>query len=143
MQCFQNLVAVEHKTARYPFSQVAAFDLNLHYLGAGECGANLFFDAFSGGFANQGAVVAADITDDRLIKTIAADADRVGVDDAVQRNNSDLRGAAANIQHHGTACFINGQAGANGSGHWLVNQIDLTRTRATGRLFDSASLNLG
>src|SRR4030095_16423293 len=59
--------------------------------GAGTGGADLDLDLLGGRLADQDAVVAAHVVDDRVVEAIAADAHRRGVHDAVQRDHRDPR----------------------------------------------------
>ena len=100
-------------------------------------------DAFGGGFTDQDAVVAAHVVDDRLVEAVAADTHRGGVDDAVQRHDRDLGGAAADVQHHRTLRLVDRHAGADRGRHGLLDQVNLARAGAERRFADRAALDLG
>jgi hypothetical protein len=77
--------------------------------------------------------------------TVAQKRGRVmrGVDDAVQREHGDFRGAAADVEHHRPARFVHGQARADRGRHGLTNNLDAARAGAFGRLLDGATFDLG
>src|SRR5690606_8781947 len=123
--------------------KVAALDLDLLHFGAGEGQADIFLDHFGGGFADQHAVVAADVVDDRLVELVAAHAHGAGIDHTAQRDDAHFRRAAADVYHHRTFGFRHRQVGADGSRHGLFDQINLRGACADGRLADGATLHLG
>src|ERR1700733_8997470 len=61
---------------------------------------------------------------------------------AIQRQSRDLRGAAADVEHHRAACLVHRQPGADCGGHRLADDRDAARARALGRLADRAPLHL-
>ncbi len=81
--------------------------------------------------------------DDGLVEAIAADAHGVGVHHPVQGNNGDLRGAAADIHHHGTGGLLHRQPRADGGSHRLLDQSHFTGAGTERRLADRAPLHLG
>src|SRR5690606_16664610 len=119
--------------------------LDFHFLdfGAGEGRADFLFDQFGGLFADQHAVVAADVVDDGLVELVAADPDRALVDHAAQGNDADFGSAAADIDHHRAGGFGNRQAGADGGRHGFFDQVDLGGAGAQRRFTDRAPLDLG
>ena len=96
-----------------------------------------------GGTTDQHAVVAADVVDDAFIELVATDAHRALVDHATQRDHAHLGGATADVHHHRAGGFRHRQAGANGRGHGLLDQVDLGGASAQCRLADGAALDLG
>ncbi len=134
---------VQREAARHAFGQVAALDRHLAHLLAGVGRADLDLDALGGRLADQDAVVAAHVIRDRLVEAVAADAHRLGVDDAVQRDHGDLGGAAADVEHHRTARLVDRQARADRGRHRFRDDVDAARARALGRLLDRAALDLG
>src|SRR5690606_22149523 len=143
LQRFQDLVAVEREAAGYALRQIAALDLDLVHLVAREGGADLVLDPFGGRFADQDAVVAADIVDDRLVEAVAADPHRCGIDDAVQGQHGHLRRAAADVQHHGAARLVHRHVGADRGRHRFLDQVHLAGAGADGGFLDGAALDLG
>jgi hypothetical protein len=81
--------------------------------------------------------------DDRLVHLVAADAHRAGVHDARERDDRDLGGAPADVDDHVAGRLGDGQAGADGRGDGLLDQVDLARTGDLRRLLDRALLDLG
>ena len=100
-------------------------------------------DALGGGLADECAVVAADITHDGVVKPITADTRRFGIDNSVQRDNTHLRGAAADIQHHRATRFLDRQTRANRGRHGLFDQVDLAGARPQRGFLDGAAFDLG
>ena len=74
LQRLEDLVGVQREAARHAFGEVAALDRHLAHLLAGIGRADLDLDALGGGFADQDAVVAAHVVDDRFVEAVAADA---------------------------------------------------------------------
>ena len=99
-------------------------------------------DTFRRRLADQRTIVAADIVDDRLVESIAADAHGLRIDDTVQGNHGDLRGAAANVEHHGAAGLAHGHSRADGRRHGLLDEKHLAGSRAGGGFADGAPLHL-
>jgi len=65
-----------------------------------------------------------------LVEAITTHSHGVTVNDPVQRNNSNLGGATANINDHTATGFFNIQPSANRRRHRLFNQTNITRTGA-------------
>ena len=110
------------KSTWYAFRNIAALYFDFEHFGTREGRANLFFNVFSGRFADQHAKVAADVVDDRLIELIASNSQRAGIDHTPQRNQTDLSRAAANVNYQRTRGFIYWQAGTDSCGHWFFNE---------------------
>src|SRR5690606_27019390 len=142
LQGFEDLVRVQRKTARHAFGQVATFDGNLVHLVTGVRCANLELDFLGRRFADADAVVAADGVDDRIVETIAADTDRCGVDDAVPRDHRALGCAAADVEHHGAARFVDRQPRTDGGSHRLFDEPDPARPGAFRRLLNRPAFDL-
>src|SRR3569832_243463 len=83
-------LAVENEAARHAFGAVAALHLDLTDLLRGIGGAGRGGGRGGGGRAGRRAGGAARGVGDGLVETVAADAYRGGVDDAVERNDGDL-----------------------------------------------------
>src|SRR3546814_5940161 len=62
-------------------------------------------------------LVAADIGDDRLVHLVAADAYGTRIDDAAEREDGYLGGAAADIHNHRSGRLGHRQAGTDRRGH--------------------------
>jgi hypothetical protein len=104
--------------------------------------ADFQLDALGGGFADQGAVGTAHVVDDRFVEAVAADAHRLRVDDAVERDHRDFGGAAADVDDHRAAGLGHRQAGADRGGHRFLDQVHLARTGLLGRFLDRAALHV-
>ncbi len=100
-------------------------------------------DALSGGLADQHPEIAAHVADDGFVEAVAADPHRAGVNDAVQRDDRHLRGAATDVQHHRPARFLDRNAGADGRRHGLGDQVHHPRAGAHRRFTDRPPLHLG
>ena len=59
-----------------------------------------------------------------------------------RRDDADFGGAAADVDHHRARRFAHRQAGADGRGHRLFDQVDLAGAGAERRLADRAALDL-
>ncbi len=140
---FEHLVGIERDSSRHALGEVAALDRHLAHLLPRVGGADLELDALGGRLADQDAVVAAHVVRDRLVEAVAADADRLRVDDAVQRDHRDLGGAAADVEHHRAARLVDRHAGADRGGHRFLDQVHAACAGAFGRLLDRAALDLG
>src|SRR3569832_611444 len=127
LQRLEDFIAVELEAARHAFGEVAALHLDLTDLLRGIGGADLVFDLFGGGLADQRAVVAAHVVDDGLVETVAAAAYRGGVDNADARNDRDLGRTAADVELHRAARLTDRHAGADRRGHGFFDQIHLSR----------------
>ena len=97
---FEDLVRRHREAARDALGEVAALHFHFLDLGAGERGADRLLDQLGGRLADQHAVVAADVVDDRLVELVAAHAHAARVHHAAQRDHADLGGAAADVDDH-------------------------------------------
>ena len=123
--------------------QVAALDLH-RLLGLEREGrADLDLDLLGGALADQQVVLALDVLDDRLVHLVAGDADRLGVDDAGERDHRDLGRAAADVDDHVAGRLLDRQPGADRRRHRLLDQVDLARARGLRRVAHRALLDLG
>src|SRR5678816_4511783 len=93
----EDLVRRDREAARHAFGEVAALDLDLLDLGAGKGRADALLDHLGRRLADQHAVVAPDVVDDRFVELVAADADRALVDHAAEGDHADLGRAAADV----------------------------------------------
>src|SRR5205814_9256249 len=128
--------------ARHALGGVAALALHLLDLGAGKGAADALLDRLCRRLADQHAVVAADVVDDRFVELVAADAHAALVDHAAERDHAALGRAAAEVDDHRAAGFGHRQAGADRRGHRLFDQIDLARASTERALADRAALDL-
>ena len=92
--------------------------------------ADRHLDLLGSPLAQQQRVLLLDVLDDRGVQLVAAGADRLAGDDAAQRDDRDLGGAAADVDHHVARRLVDREPGADGGGHGLLDDVDLARTRA-------------
>src|SRR5690606_555525 len=109
-QGFEGFVAGNGEAARHTFGEVAALDFHFLDFGTGEGRADFLLDGFGGGFADQHAVVAADVGNDGFVEPVATHAHAAFVDHAAQRDHAHFGGAAADVDHHGTGSIRHRQA---------------------------------
>ena len=103
---------------------------------------DLDLDLLGGAVADEQAVHLAHVVDDRLVQLVAGDADRLAVDDAGHRDDGDVGGAAADVDDHVAGRLGDGQAGADGGGDRLVDQVDLAGLGPQRALLHRAALDL-
>src|SRR5205823_10944659 len=123
--------------------EVAPLDFHLAHLASGERRADLLLDEFRGGLADQHAVVAADVVDDRFVELVAADAHRARIHHAAERDHADLGGAAADVDHHRSGGVRDRQVGADRRGHRLLDQVYLAGACSYRTFPYGAALDLG
>ena len=124
--------------------EVAAADLGVQLLLERPGRAEGDLDLFGGALAEGEAVLLLDELDDRLVELVAADADRLAGDDAAERDDRDLGGAAADVDDHVAGRLLHGQAGADGRGHRLLDDVGgLAGAGVLGRLLHGALLDAG
>ncbi len=90
-----------------------------------ESGPHLNLRLFGGAIADHEVVMFLGVLDDRLIKIVSADADRLAGDDPPERDDRYLRGAAADIDDHAAGRLFHRKAGADRRSHRLLHQIGL------------------
>ena len=108
---------------------------------AGRAEADLH--VLGGALADEQAVAAAHEADDRVVHVVAGGADGAGVDHAAERDDRDVGGAAADVDDHAAGGFGDRQAGADGRGHRLFDEVHLAGLGAVGAVDDGAALHLG
>ena len=141
-QRLANLFVGDGDRLRHAFDQVAALDLHRHPLVERIRGAELHLDLLGGALADQQVVGLLDVLDDRLIHLVAGDAHRLAVDDAGQRDDGDVGGAAADVDDHAAGRLGDRQAGADRRGHRLFDQVHFAGLGAVGRVLDRALFDL-
>ncbi len=109
----------------------------------GVGGADLDLDVLGGAFADHEIVGAAHVIDDALVEFIAGDADAAAKNDAAERDDGDLGGAAADVDDHVAGRFLHGQADADRRGHRFLHEIDVARAGVDGRILDRALFDFG
>src|SRR3984957_6022830 len=143
LEGFQYFIGIQGEAAGHAFGQITALDGYFAHRLARIGRTDFQFDAFRRGLADQDAVVAADVVGDRFVELVAADAHARCVDDAVQRDDRDFGGAAADVEHHRAARLLNRQTGADRGGHGLGNDVHAASAGPLGRFLDGASFDLG
>ena len=93
--------------------------------------------------ADEQLVLPLDVTDDRLVQLVAGDAQGLGDDDATQRDDGHLAGAAADVDDHVAGGFGYRQAGADRRRHGLFDHLRPARPGRVGGLFDGPFLDTG
>src|SRR3954447_7953578 len=100
LQSGADLLTGQHDGLGQPRDHVAAADLRLDLLLHHVRRADLELDLLGGLRPDEQLVLALGVVDDRLVELVAADPDRLRDDDAAQRDDGDLRGAAADVHDH-------------------------------------------
>ena len=85
----------------------------------------------------------AQVHGDGLVHAVAGQAQRRGGDDAAERDDGHFRGAAADIHDHRARRLGDGQVGAHGRGHGLLDEVRLTSAGLNGSLEHRALLHRG
>src|SRR3954452_23740584 len=143
LQGVADLLAREHDGLGKAGDHVAAADLGLDLLLHRVGGPDLELDLFRGLRADEQLVLPLGVLDDRLVQLVAADADRLRHDDPAQRDHGDLRGPAADVDHHVSGGLADRQSGADGGGHGLLDQVGLTGAGREAGLLDRPFLHAG
>ena len=81
--------------------------------------------------------------EDGLVELVASRADGLGDDDAAHGDDGDLGGAAADVDDHGAGRVLDGQVGADGGRHGLLDEVGLAGAGLDGGLEDGALLDRG
>ena len=88
-------------------------------------------------------MLAADVPDDGLVEFVARDLDALGDDDAVEGEDRDVRGAAADVDDHVADGTGDVEPGSEGCRDGLLDEEDAARARLDGRVMDGALFHLG
>ena len=109
--------------------QAAALDLHglveICLLGAAG---HVLFQALRGALADGDAELVAHELQDLFVVVVAGHADAGGLDLAAEAQHGDVGGAAADVDDHPAIRHGDVDAGAEGCGDGLINEVDLTRT---------------
>src|SRR5262249_49854706 len=138
-----NFLAAEDHGLRQPGQHVPTADLGLDLVAQVEGGADLELDLLGRLLADEQLVLGLDVLDDRLVHLVAADAHALADDDAAERDDGDLGGAAPDVDDHVPGRLGDWQAGADRGGHRLLDQVGLAGAGAEGGLLDRALLDAG
>src|ERR687895_463690 len=80
---------------------------------------------------------------DGLVELVAADPHGLAGDDAAGGDDRPLGGPAADVDHHVAGGLVHRQAGADGGGHRLFDDVDAARPGLVAGLLDGALLDAG
>ena len=105
---------------------------------SGIGGADFDLDRFGRALADQQVVLALEVLHDGFVHLVAGHADGTRVDDAAQRDDGDVGGAAADVDDHVAGRLGDGQAGADRGGHGLLDEINFAGARAVGGVLHGA-----
>ena len=99
-------------------------------------------DLLGGPLADEQVVRLLDVLDDRLVHLVARHPHRLAVDDARERDDGDVGGAAADVDDHVAGRLGDRHAGADRRRHRLLDQVHLAGLGAVGAVLDGALLHL-
>ena len=127
---------------RDPLDEVAPLDLHRERLVEREGRADLDLDLLGGPLADEEVVLPLDVLDDRLVHLVRGDADRLGVDDAGERDDGDVGRAAADVDDHVPGRLGDRRPDADGGRHRLLDDEDLAGARLERRVLHRPLLDL-
>ena len=143
LQRFQSLIRGDHDGLRETGDQVAAAHFHGQHLGAAVSRADLNLDILTGSLTDQKVVFLSHVTDHCLVEVIARDLNRSRDDGAAEGDDSDVRGAAADVDDHISAGLRNVDARTDCRGNRLLNDCDFLCACLVGRILHGLSLDLG
>ena len=125
-----DLVAAAHLVGQLLFHREGAADGDLQLLG--------------GAVADDDVVAALDVVGDGVVEAVAGDADGLGDDDAVHRDDGGLGPAAADVDDHVALGDVDGDARADGGGERLGDDVGgAAGARGLGGVLHGALLDAG
>ena len=110
---------------------------------AGIGGANRDLDVLCRALAEQQVVLAPTVGNDVLVELVAADAQAAAHDDSAERDDSDFRRPAADVDDQAAGWLADRQAGADRRGHGLLDQAGPARAGVHRRVAHGPLLDLG
>ena len=113
----------DHDRLREPGHQVPTAELRVGLVGEGKGRADRHLDLLGGALPQRQRVLLLDVGDDRLVELVPPDADRQGGHDAAEGDDGDLGGAAADVDDHVARRLVDGQTGADGRRHRLLDDV--------------------
>ena len=124
--------------------QAAALDLHgLVEIGFLRAAGHMLFQFLGGALADGDAVLVAHMLEDLLIVVVAGHPHAGGLDLAAQAQHGDVGGAAADVDDHAAVRLGDVDAGAEGGGDGLVDEVHLTGTGGHHGLHHGVALNAG
>ena len=121
----------------------AALDLDAGLLLLGEDAADFHLHQLRGALADEQIVLAAHILDDGLVELVAGHLDGGGLHHAAEGDDGDVAGAAADIHHHVAVGLGDVDAGADGGGHRLLDEVHPAGTGLDAGVYHGALFYLG
>ena len=121
---FTDLLGRAHDRLGQARDQVTAPDFGGHLLHHGPGRTHRNLDLLRSPLPDREAVLLLDELHDRLIELVAADAHAHARDHATERDDGNLAGPAAEVNHHVPGRLVNGHTGTDRSGHGLLDQIN-------------------
>src|SRR2546421_626664 len=129
---------------RQPGHEVAAADLRVELLLERPRTRELGLDVLGRALAERQRVLLLAEAHQRLVDLVPGDANRLAGHDPTERDDRDFRGAAADVDDHVAAGLVHGEAGADGGGHGLLDDVGrLAGARVLGRLLHGALFDAG
>ena len=127
----------------HPGRDLAAADLRLLLVLVGVGGADGELHLLGGALPDRHAVAVADVGLDGRVEVEAAAADGPLGHHPAERDHRRLGGAAAHVDHHRADRLVDGEAGADGGGHRLLDEVGGRRAGVAGRLPHGPALDPG
>ena len=106
-------------------------------------GTDRTLDGFGRAFADTDVVLLADVALDVVGKDVAGRIDRLGADDAAQRDAGDLRRTAADVDDHVAFGRLDVEARTQRRGHRFVDHVDFAASGVLGRIAHGTYLDVG
>ena len=123
--------------------QAAALDFHGSLLLGREHAADPDLHLLCRALADEQVVLLAHILDDRFIELVAGDLDGRRLDHAGKRDHGDIGRTAADVDDQVSVRLGNVDAGADGGGNRLLNEVHAARTGLNAGVDDGALLHLG
>src|SRR5690606_1559228 len=123
--------------------QVSALDRHLEFRIQLDGASNLALDALGRPVPDEQVVVSLEVLNDGVVQLVAAHANRLVDHDARERDDGDLRRAAADIDDHVADGLLYIQPDADCRRHGFIDEIDLPRTGMLCRVTDGTLFHLG
>src|SRR5436190_396155 len=143
LNCLADLARVHTHRLRDAGDEIATLDLHLALLAHGRRAADLNLDLLGRGLTDEEIVVLAHELHDRHVELVATGADRRVADDARERDDGDLRRAAADVDHHVARRRLDRQTDTDRRRHRLGHHEHFLRAGAEGRVAHRTLFHLG